>query len=64
MIGGYTGGSTGGEGVGPTQWHQGSFYSTGGQVPDEPPTILLEALGFGVKVPPMGPVVQAPVSVQ
>jgi len=59
-----TTGTTGGEGIGPTEGHEGSSYSEGGQVPDEAPGIALLALGFAVKVPPSGLVVQAPVSVQ
>lgn len=57
-------GGEGGEGIGPTEGHEGSSYSEGGQVPDEAPGIALLALGFAVKVPPSGLVVQAPVSVQ
>ena len=57
-------GTTGREGYGPTVGHEGSSYSEGGQVPDEAPGIALLALGFAVKVPPKGLVVQAPVSVQ
>ena len=59
-----TGCTIGGEGIGPTEGHEGSSYSEGGQVPDEAPGIALLALGFAVKVPPKGLVVQAPVSVQ
>ena len=59
-----TTGGAGGEGIGPTEGHEGSSYSEGGQVPDEAPGIALLALGFAVKVPPRGLVVQAPVSVQ